>query len=77
MIPHVDDCYFLSRIDNTIIANLTDGAIVPLVRLKQKFPDIIVMDKIHLDYMEKYMAMHPHLWELIKEEKPEQQLTLF
>lgn len=81
MIPFVDDCYFFSRKDNIIFANLTNGDQVPLVRLKQKFVDVIVLEGQWHKYMEKYMEMFPNLWELIekqeelKEEK--QQLTLF
>ena len=79
MIPDIPDCYFLSRINNVITANLTDGQQVPLVRLKQKFIDVIIMDLDCIKYMEKYMSMYPHLWELIKTEpqKQTQQLTLF
>lgn len=77
MIPYVDDCYFYGRNNNIIIANLTNGDQIPLVRLKQKFPDIVILDKQHLSYMIAYMAMHPNLWELIEKEKQEQQLTLF
>lgn len=77
MIPYVDDCYFYSRIDNIIIANLTNGDKVPLVRLKQKFPDILILEGQPYKYTLDYMAMFPHLWELIDREKPKQQLTLF
>lgn len=76
MIPFVEDCYFLSRIDNIIIANLTNGDQVPLVRLKQKFPNVMILEKQSLKYMEDYMKMHPHLWEFIEKES-KTQLTLF
>jgi hypothetical protein len=75
MIPHVDDCYFYSRKDNVIIANLTDGQQVPLVRLKQNFIDVTVLEGQGFDYMKRYMQMFPNLWELI--EKEQSQLTLF
>jgi uncharacterized protein YjhX (UPF0386 family) len=78
MIPQVEDCYFYSRENNTIIANLTHGGKIPLVRLHQNFINITVMDGKAWNYMQKYMAMFPHLWEQIKEEKKEnEQLTLF
>lgn len=78
MIPFIADCYFLSRIDNVIIANLTDGQPVPLVRLKQKFIDVAIMDIKCAEYMEKYMSMYPELWEPVENQKQEQQqLTLF
>ena len=77
MIPQVEDCYFYSRENNTIIANLTDGTKTPLVRLHQNFINITVMDGNAWNYMQKYMAMFPHLWEHIKEEKENEQLTLF
>ena len=76
MIPHVNNCYFISRENNMLFANLTDGEKVPLVRLKQSFVDMIVLERQHLEYMEKYMEMFPDLWELITEEK-QNQLTLF
>lgn len=75
MIRHVDDCYFYSRKDNVIIANLTDGQQVPLVRLKQNFIDVTVLEGQGFDYMKRYMEMFPHLWEIIKQENS--QLTLF
>ena len=76
MIPFVDDCYFISRKDNIIFANLTNGDQVPLVRLKQNFIDVNILEGQAFEYMKKYMEMFPHLWELIeKEQKP--QLSLF
>ena len=75
MIPHVEDCYFYSRENNVIIANLTDGQQVPLVRLKQNFINVTVLGGKGFDYMKRYMEMFPHLWELIQKE--ESQLTLF
>ncbi len=76
MIPFVDDCYFISRKDNIIFANLTNGDQVPLVRLKQNFIDVNILEGQSYEYMNRYMKMHPNLWELIeKEQKP--QLTLF
>jgi hypothetical protein len=85
MIPHIDDCYFYSRIDNTIIANLNNGDKITLVRLLQKFPNSLILEEQPYRYMLDYMAMHPHLWELIEIEKPtirnsrtvQKQLTLF
>ena len=76
MIPFVDDCYFISRKDNIIFANLTNGDQVPLVRLKQNFIDVNILEGQSYEYMNRYMQMFPHLWEYIKkEQKP--QLTLF
>lgn len=74
MIPFVENCYFISRENNIIYANLTDGEKVPLVRLKQKFIDVMILEKQAYDYMERYMEMFPQHWELIQQ-KP--QLTLF
>ena len=76
-IPKVDDCYFYSRENNVIIANLIDGTKKPLIRLKQKFIDINVLEVPALEYMKRYLEMFPNLCELIKEEKTEEQLTLF
>ena len=43
-IPFIENCYFLSRENNIIIANLIDGSKVPLIRLKQKFIDINILE---------------------------------
>jgi hypothetical protein len=44
MIPFVKDSYFISRKNNIIIANLIDGEQVPLIRLKQKFIDVMILE---------------------------------
>jgi hypothetical protein len=80
LIPFIEDCYFLSRENNVIIANLTDGDKVPLLRFtKSNFINLIIMEKAHIEYMEKYMAMFPDYWELIDTETKNEnsQLTLF
>ena len=76
-IPKVENCYFYSRENNIIIANLIDGTQKPLIRLKQNFIDVTILGGIKYDYMIRYMSMFPHLCELIEEEKTKQQLTLF
>lgn len=77
MIPFIENCNFLSRLNNIIIANLIDGPKVPLIRLKQKFIDLPMLEKQHVIYMEKYLEMFPDLWEMVKEENTQTQLTLF
>lgn len=78
IIPLIEDCYFFKRIDNILIAVKATGEEIPVVKLKQKFPDILILEGQSFDYMKKYMEMHPHLWETIKEEpKINQQLILF
>jgi len=78
VIPHVEDCYFYSRENNIIIANLTNGTKIPLVRFNHHFIDLTILSKQVLAYMERFMEMFPHLWEHIKEEpKENKQLTLF
>ena len=77
MIPNIENCYFLSRENNIIIANLIDGSKVPLIRLNEKFIDVTILSDKKYDYMLKYLEMNPHLWEYVKEEKPQEQLTLF
>lgn len=76
MIPFVEDCYFISRKDNIIFANLTNGNKVPLVRLKQNFIDINILEGQAYQYMTKYMEMFPQHWDLIEKEQ-KTQLTLF
>jgi len=77
VIPNVEDCYFYSRENNIIIANLTHGDKIPLVRLYQKFIDVIVLECEPKKYMERYMRMHPHLWETIEPKPITEQLKLF
>jgi hypothetical protein len=78
MVPYVEDCYFYSRENNIIIANLADGGKIPLVKLHQKFIDIAILEGSGLEYMKKYMTMFPDLWECIKKEpKTNEQLKLF
>lgn len=76
MIPYVEGNYFYSRENNVIYANLTHGARVPLIRLKQNFIDLTILCSQAYDYMQKYLSMFPELWELVEKE-PKQQLTLF
>lgn len=76
MIPFVKDCYFISRKNNVIIANLIDGEEVPLIRLKQKFIDVMILSGEAMKYMERYLEMFPNLWEKIEKED-KVQLTLF
>lgn len=76
VIPHIEDCYFISRKDNIIIANLIDGQKIPLVRLKQKFIDVMILEREAYDYMIRYLEMFPDLWEPIEKER-KTQLLLF
>jgi len=78
MIPFVENCYFISRKDSVLIANLTDGTQVPLVRFKQKFIDLMIVEKQARQYMVDYMQQNPDLWEYIKEApKDGEQIKLF
>jgi hypothetical protein len=78
MIPKVQDCYFYSRENNIIYAYLTHGEKIPLIRLSENFIDLNILEGPAFDYMNRYMKMHLHLWERIKEEpKLNQQLTIF
>lgn len=75
MIPHIDNLYFYTRKDNILIACLVDGEQVPLIKFKQKFPDVLILEGQGFKYMKDYMAMWPELWENVYQPKP--QLTLF
>ena len=81
MIPKVTDCYFYSRENNIIYANLIHGEKVPLIRLHQKFINLIILGGKGFEYMQLYLSMFPHLWdEVVQEPKAQQQqkqLTLF
>lgn len=78
-IPYVEDGYFYSRENNILIANKTNGEKVPLVKFKQTFPDVLILEGQHFDYLEKYMTIFPELWERIEPEKTDtnSQLSLF
>lgn len=77
MIPHVEDCYFYKRIDNILIAVKTTGEEVPVVKFKQKFIDLQIIDKEPMNYMKKYMELFPELMETIEPKKITEQLKLF
>lgn len=69
--------YFLSLKDNIIYLNCKDGRIIPDIRLKQNFPDNPVMNGTHIEYMNRYMSMFPHLFEKIQNIEKPIQLCLF
>lgn len=77
MISNVEDCYFYKRINNVLIAVKTTGEEVPVVKFKQKFIDLQIVDKETFQYMRKYIEMFPELVESIEIKSPLQQLTLF
>lgn len=79
MIPQVNDCYFYSRENSIIYANLIHGEKIPLIRLHQKFIDIHILSKQGLNYMQKYLSISPNLWEaiIIEPEQTPNQLILF
>lgn len=77
MIPFIEDCYFYKRIDSILIAVTTTGEEVPVVKFKQKFIDLQIVDKEPLDYIKKYIEMHPELVEIIEPKKITEQLKLF
>lgn len=77
MIPTIEDCYFYKRIDNTLIAVKTTGEEVPVVKFKQKFIDLLIVDKEPLKYIKKYIEMFPELVEMIELKTQTEQLKLF
>ena len=77
MIPTIEDCYFYKRIDNTLIAVKTTGEEVPVVKFKQKFIDLQIVDKEPLKYIKKYIEMFPGLVEMIELKKQTEKLKLF
>lgn len=76
MIPHVENLYLYCRKSNILYGCTPDAVEIPLIKFKQNFPDLIMVEQQHLDYMKRYMEMFPHLWEKIEKEE-NQQLTLF
>lgn len=77
MIPHLENLYFYSRKGNILYGVTPDAVEVPLIKFKQNFPDLLMVEKQPLEYMKKYMEMWPELWENVKEENNQQQLKLF
>jgi len=77
MFPKVEDCYFYKRIDSILIAVKATGEEIPVVKFKQKFIDLHIVDREPLDYMKKYMEMHPNLIEILETKPITEQLTLF
>lgn len=77
MIPFIEDCYFYKRIDSILIAVTTTGEEVPVVKFKQKFIDLQIVDKKPLTYIKKYIEMFPKLVEIIEVKTQTEQLKLF
>jgi hypothetical protein len=77
MIPNVDDCYFYKRIDSILIAVNTTGESIPVVKFKQKFIDLSMVEKEQFAYMQKYIEMFPNLIEIIEPKSNNEQLKLF
>jgi hypothetical protein len=77
MFQKVEDCYFYKRIDNVLIAVKTTGEEVPVVKFKQKFIDLQIVDKEPFAYMQKYIEMFPHFIDKIEPQKQTEQLKLF
>ena len=77
MIPFIEDCYFYKRIDSILIAVTTTGEEVPVVKFKQKFIDLQIVDKAPLAYIKKYIEIFPELVEIIELKTKTEQLKLF
>jgi hypothetical protein len=76
-LPFVEDLYFYSRENSTLIAIKTNGEKIPLVKFKQKFIDISIVGGSIYDYMISYMETFPELCEIIYPPKNNKQLELF
>lgn len=77
MIPSIEDCYFYKRINSTLIAVKTTGEEIPVVKFKQKFIDLMIVEKEPLAYINKYIEMFPELVEIIELKTQTEQLKLF
>lgn len=77
MIPFIEDCYFYKRSDSILIAVTTTGEEVPVVKFKQKFIDLRIVDKEPWQYIKRYIEMFPELVEIIEPKKITEQLKLF
>jgi hypothetical protein len=65
MIPKVQECYFYSRKQHYIRISNSWGKIPWLDYLRIYWN---ILEGPAFDYMNRYMKIHPHLWETIKEE---------
>lgn len=77
MLGFIEDCYFYKRIDSILIAVKTTGEEIPVVKFKQKFIDLQIVDKEPMNYMKKYIELFPDLLETIEPKEIIQQLKLF
>lgn len=77
LLPKVEDCYFLKRKNNILIAVKTNGEEIPLVKFKQKFIDISIVEGSIYDYMISYIETFPELCDIIYPPKNNEQLELF
>ncbi len=57
------------------IANVIYENDVPIIKLKQNFIDVELMNETTVDYMNRYFKMNPTLFETLKNENV--QLNLF
>lgn len=76
MIPQIENLYFYSRKNNILYGVTPDGVEVPLIKFKQNFPDLLMVEDMPLNYMKRYMEMWPDLWENLHT-KSNQQLSFF
>jgi len=60
-----------------LIAVKTTGEEVPVVKFKQKFIDLSIIDKDPFHYIKKYIEMFPELVEIIEPKPITEQLKLF
>jgi DNA polymerase III subunit epsilon len=58
-------------------ANIIYEQGAPIIRLKQKFIDIDNLNDTTIEYMNRYLAMWPHHWELIQHEKMNKIIKMF
>jgi hypothetical protein len=78
-IPIVPGVASYQRLNNVLLAVKPTGETIPLVRFKQRFPDLKTCNLEHLQYMEKYITINPKLCEVMEPQaqKNNIQLSIF
>lgn len=81
MLVQSDNHSHFKRIGNVLTEILSTGEEIPVLKFKQYFIDVQKLNQDTIDYLNRYIEMHPHLTEKIETIIPEQtsgeQLTLF
>lgn len=80
MLVQSDSHSHFQRIGNILTEILSTGEQIPVLSFKQHFIDVPKLNRDTIDYLNRYIEMHPHLVEkieIIPDGISGEQLTLF